>query len=556
MRSDVVKFKTLDGSTVYDSVDDWGMTLTHCDEQKPAPKFNRIDVPGTNGSVDVSAALSGDIPFEDRTVELTFFKLCTDHDAAYALAGDVAAAVHGKQMQLQTPDARTDGDTWYIGDVEITECRFEDRGCEVDVRAVCSPFRLSADGGSVDAPTGQISELAEGGILAVTSDFKQLAREVYSRFDVGAGWPASAPGVALCFAANSNLFDLDNATLRGVTIRTGTGTSWVKSNNIAQDGQRVAFGGVNANWVERAAVVATSASSVPLSGGCRVFPFCDDTRARVWFFSDAITDKQSSVTADGYTYQAGARVWRAEMAWGDIGSNGVFPNGSFVSSFLAAPSVGSAWNGQYIDFEISPYTSEIYIDLAGITATDVYALIAFYKADETAPASWLEPNVTVGIAQLPQNFRCFNDSSANEFVTDSFCNSIANAYATFFSSSAVSSRVELQKVADLPDSAYIQSCAASSSGETVRFDTPMLTRVYAHQMQTIEIDAGAQPAYPTATTSVRTGAVVEYNGNTYLIPAGSTVELDALLNRGANTVRVSTIPSVPSVTLTWPIGVL
>lgn len=556
MRSDVVKFKTLDGATTYDSVTDWGMTLTHCDEQKPAPKFERIDVPGTNGSVDVSAALSGDIPFEDRTVELTFFKLCADHDAAYALAGDVAAAVHGKQMQLQTPDAYTDGNTWYTGDVEITECRFEDRGCEVDVRAVCSPFRLSADGGSVDAPTGQISELAEGGILAVTSDFKQLAREVYSRFDVNAGWPASAPGVALCFAANSNLFDLDNATLRGVTIRTGTGTSWVKSNNIAQDGQKVAFGGVNAGWVERAAVVATSASSVPLSGGCRVFPFCDDTRARVWFFSDAITDKQSSVTADGYTYQAGARVWRAEMAWGDIGSNGVFPNGSFVSSFLAAPNVGSAWNGQYIDFEVSPYTSEIYIDLAGITATDVYALIAFYKADETAPASWLEPNVTVGIAQLPQNFRCFNDSSANEFVTDSFCNSIANAYATFFSSSAVSSRVELQKVADLPDSAYIQSCAASSSGETVRFDTPMLTRVYAHQMQTVEIDAGAQPAYPTATTSVRTGAVVEYNGNTYLIPAGSTVELDALLNRGANTVRVSTIPNVPSVTLTWPKGVL
>lgn len=556
MRSDVVKFKTLDGATTYDSVTDWGMTLTHCDEQKPAPKFERIDVPGTNGSVDVSAALSGDIPFEDRTVGLTFFKLCADHDAAYALAGDVAAAVHGKQMQLQTPDAYVDGNTWYTGDVEITKCRFEDRGCEIDVRAVCSPFRLSADGGSVDAPTGQISELAEGGILAITSDFKQLAREVYSRFDVDAGWSASAPGVALCFAANSNLFDLDSATLRGVTIRTGTGTSWVKSNNIAQDGQKVAFGGVNVGWVERAAVVATSASSVPLSGGCRVFPFCDDTRARVWFFSDAITDKQSSVTADGYTYQAGARVWRAEMAWGDIGSNGVFPNGAFAYSFLAAPNVGSAWSGQYVDFEVSPYTSEIYIDLAGITATDVYALIAFYKADETAPASWLEPNVTVGIAQLPQNFRCFHDSSASEFVTDSFCNSIANAYATFFSSSAVSSRVELQKVADLPDSAYIQSCAVSSSGETVRFNTPMLTRVYAHQMQTVEVDAGAQPAYPTAITSVRTGAVVEYNGNTYLIPAGSTVELDALLNRGANTVRVSTIPSVPSVTLTWPKGVL
>lgn len=555
MRSNVVKFKTLDGATTYDSVTDWGFTLTHCDEQKPAPKWERIDVPGGNGSVDVSAALSGDIPFEDRIVDLTFSKLCADHDAAFELANDVAAAVHGKQMQLQTPDAYTDGNTWYTGDVEITECRFEDRGCEIDVRAVCSPFRLSETGGELVIEAGDDTSLAAAKILAVPAAARTLARRVTAEYYTGASIKSSADAIAMCFADNSNLFDLDNATLRGVTIRTGTGNSWVKSNNIAQDGQKVAFGGVNVSWVERAAVIATSASVIPISGGDRVFPFAEDTRARVWLFSGTVTAVQSSVTADGSTYSAGAYLHYANGAWGTLDNGAMFSDGGTAGAYgtIAAPAVGGAWDGEYLDFAIDPTTTAIYIDLAGITATDVYALVAFYKAGETAPASWIEPNVQVKVLQLPYPFERYTPIDA--VTSDTFVNGIAEAS---FISIRHNTTYKLQKIEDVPDAQYIQTVTANTSGELIRNVQGYLrTWLTAYEMIDYTVNAGEQPAYPTAETSL-SGAVVEYNGVRYLLPSSATTQLDTLLNRGENTVSISspTNQVAGRTVLTWPMGVL
>lgn len=554
MRSNVVKFKTLDGATTYDSVADWGMTLTHCDEQKPAPKFERIDVPGTNGSVDVSAALSGDIPFEDRTVELTFFKLCADHDAAYALAGDVAAAVHGKQMQLQTPDAYVDGNTWYTGDVEITKCRFEDRGCEIDVRAVCLPFRYSETGGTLTATGADAGHLDAAKILTVPDACRTYARRLESKYPVNSVRRISADGIAYCFAANSNLFDLDNATLRGVTVRANS-TSWVKSNNIAQDGQKVAFGGVNVGWVERAAVIATSASVIPLSGGARIFPFAEDTRARIWLYSGTVAAVQNSVTADGHTYSAGAYLHCAKHASGTIGADAVYNEGATFSAYgtIAAPSVGGEWSGQYLDFAIDPETTVIYIDVAGVTAPDVYALVAFYKADETAPASWVAPNVQVRALQLPYQFVRTHDYETQVNDTDVYTSYID---CSVFTSQVAGDEITLARIEDEPGAAYIQAVPVNSSGEIIR-DTwgYLLTELTAYQSIDYTVDAGAQPVYPTATTPDNAGAVVSYNGSTYLLPRGTATELDTLFNRGENVITVATAPNF-EVVFTWPLGVL
>lgn len=554
MRSNVVKFKTLDGATTYDSVTDWGMTLTHCDEQKPAPKFERIDVPGTNGSVDVSAALSGDIPFEDRTVELTFFKLCADHDAAYALANTVASAIHGKQMDIQTPDSYEDGDTWYSGDVEITECRFEDRACEIDVRAVCSPFRYSETGGTLTATGADAGHLDAAKILTVTDACRTYARRLESKYPVNSVRRISADGIAYCFAANSNLFDLDNATLRGVTVRANS-TSWVKSNNIAQDGQKVAFGGVNVGWVERAAIVATSASVIPITGGARIFPFAEDTRARVWLYSGTVAAVQNSVTAGGHTYSAGAYLHCAKHASGTIGADAVYDEGATFSAYgtIAAPSVGVEWSGQYLDFAIDPETTVIYIDVAGVTAPDVYALVAFYKADETAPASWVAPNVQVRALQLPYQFVRTHDYETQVNDTDVYTSYID---CSVFTSQVARDEITLARIEDEPGAAYIQAVPVNSSGEIIR-DTwgYLLTELTAYQSIDYTVDAGAQPVYPTATTPDNAGAVVSYNDSTYLLPRGTATELDTLFNRGENVITVATAPNF-EVVFTWPLGVL
>ena len=550
--SNVVTFKATDGTT-YNSVDDWALTLESWDAQKPGGKWEYIDVPGAAGSLDVSRALSQDVPPKTRTLVFNFGVATGEHSQAVAVVDAVAAALHLQKMRIQTPDDVTAG-LWYVGNCEITNFEYVGTGARIEVTAECEPYRYSAEGGTLTTGTAVQTEIEADKILAVPSAARTLARNVCAEYYTASNYPASADAIALCFAANSNLFDLDNATLRGVTTRTGTGTSWTKSNNIAQDGQKVAFGGVDVGWVERAAIVATSASVIPISGGERVFPFAEDTRARVWLFSDTITAVQSSVTADGRTYSAGAYLHYANGVWGTLDNGATFGGGGTTGAYgtIVAPAVGGAWNGEYLDFAINPNVTAFYIDLAGITAGEVYALVAFYKADETAPVSWIDPNVQVKVLQLPYKFTRYRDGS--DITTDVFCNGIAEST---FTSLERQTTYTLQKIEDEQDAAYIQAITANASGELIRFTWGyLLTSVTAYQMTDYSIDAGAQPSYPTVATG-DLGAVVEYNGAIYLLPPSATTELDTLLNRGVNTVSVSTPQSAgsPSV-ITWPLGVL
>ena len=565
MRSDVVKFKTLDGATTYDSVTDWGMTLTHCDEQKPAPKFNRIDVPGTNGSVDVSAALSGDIPFEDRTVELTFFKLCTDHDAAYALAGDVAAAVHGKQMQLQTPDARTDGDTWYTGDVEITECRFEDRGCEIDVRAVCSPFRYSETGGRLE-----ISDFSGGTVIGASnllkisdSTLNGNLRYLQVSFD-GSSTLAYRNQyhnrVAVQYANSSNMFDMDYAYLTGKTINaTAQSPAWVNSSQISQDGQICNFGAVNVNWVERLIVCATNESSIADTDGFRVFPFTENTRARVWVYSDDVTAVSSSVTVDGVTYSAGIKVDYTKLVGNgsSVGSNGVYTGTTGSLGTIQAPAVGSAWNGEYLDFAVDPYLGQLRFTLAGVTCPHVHLLIAFYYATDTAPETWTEPDTQVCYFELPQPLRRFNEiDSGMNYGSDVLYDEIASAYTDTWDGSAYV-KYDVQKPEEPVHASFIAASGATASGILTRRFVPLGVYAGFAGIHDYTVDAGDQPAYPTVTTD-RLDMYIEYNGNSYKVPRYTTVTLDSLLSRGENTISATAGYGGyrPTNIITWPIGVL
>jgi len=546
MRSDVVKFKTLDGSTVYDSVADWGMTLTHCDEQKPAPKFERIDVPGTNGSVDVSAALSGDIPFEDRTVELTFFKLCADHDAAFALAGDVAAAVHGKQMQLQTPDARTDGNTWYTGDVEITECRFEDRGCEIDVRAVCSPFRYAA------AQTGELllsstaTDLQQALILELAnSEFNTMGVQ----FNFENTWKISwidPVAVGVECAATDNLFDMDFATLRGVTVKSAG--SWQKSNNIVQSGQAVDFGSCNQQWCERAVINATSATANIKNVR---LPFTQDSHLYVFVESSAVTAKQS-ITVDGATHAAGVEVRCASNISGDIGADGMVDSGGFSTvGTLAAPAVGSSF-GAVINCGAVPFNlGQIAISLYGVTVSDFTARVMIVK-EGVSVSGYVEPDVAIAVAQLPVALE--KSATGN----DTYTSYPVKAFIT--KSSSDSSTVEAPAIADyMRNAKYAEFASITASG-----DVAVMPSWYADvsiwPTQSATVDAGDMPVYPSVMTySGPQGVAVAYNGSEYLIGADTTAQLATLLNRGSNTVDYVTFTPqswTPAGQFRWTKGVL
>lgn len=546
MRSEVVKFKTLDGVTTWDSVTDWDMRLTHCDEQKPAPKFERVDIPGANGSIDLSTALSNDIPFEDREVDLTFFKLCDDHDDAFDLANTVANAIHGKQLHIQTPDSYTDGNTWYTGDVEITACVFEDRGCEISVHAVCDPFRYSATDGTLQlTPAGAPTAMTAAQILEVANnEFDTPALQFDFNNHVSSGW-ANVPALGVACACTDNLFDIDLVNLRGKTVKTNE--SWQKSNNIAQSGQTIDFGAVNYQWQERAVLTATNATADIYN--VRI-PFCNGSHLYIIVQSDPITAK-GSVTVDGSTIAAGVHVSRVNAIAGSIGADGITSAGNYAQiGTLSAPSVGQSIDAVIDCGTLSYSAGQIYIDVTGITSANVTAQVVLVD-DGLSVTEFIDPDISVEIVQLP--FPLTRKKVSGVWKHDEYTSTPPHAEIDQLTTGAV---IEAPSFIDWPrDTKWCEFEAVDSSGWIMQYPE-YNAQVSIWPMGSGTADTGAQPCYPAVVnTSGSGGSVVSYNGNEFIVY--DDAELSALLSRGSNAVTWATFnTSSVSPELTWPIGAL
>lgn len=544
MRSNVVKFK--EGATTYNSVADWGFTLTHCDEQKPAPKFERIEVPGANGSVDVSAALSGDIPFGDREIYFTFFKNCADHDAAFALANTVASAIHGKQMDIQTPDSYENGNTWYSGDVEITKCRFEDRACEIDVKAVCMPFRYSATDGTLQlTPAGAPTAITAAQILEVSNDeFNTPALQFDFNNHISSGW-ANVPALGVACARTDNLFDIDFVNLRGKTVKTNE--SWQKSNNIAQSGQAINFGAVNYQWQERAVLTATNATDNIYNVR---LPFCNGSHLYVLVQSDSVT-ATGSVTVDGSTVAAGIRVSSVSAIASSIGADGIATAGVYSQiGTLSAPSVGQSIDAVIDCGTLSYSAGQIYIDVTGITSTSVTAQIVLVKSGATV-TEFIEPDINIEVVQLPVPLT--RKKVGGVWKHDEYTSTPPHAEIDQLTTGAV---IEAQSFINWPrDTKWCEFEAVNSSGWIMQYPE-YNAQVSIWPMGSGTADTGAQPCYPAVVnTSGSGGVVVSYNGNEFIVY--DDAELSTLLSRGPNAVTWATFnTSNISPELTWPIGAL
>lgn len=546
MRSNVVKFK--DGATTYNSVADWGFTLTHCDEQKPAPKFERIDVPGANGSVDVSTALRGDIPFKDREVELTFFKNCSDHDAAFALANTVASAIHGKQMDIQTPDSYEDGDTWYSGDVEITECRFDDRACEIDVKAVCGPFRIANTVSSLSLNIGTSNALTAAPVLELANNEFNTPGLQFDFNDLASTSFHETPVLGALYARSDNLFDLDLTNLRGKTVKTGE--SWQKSNVISQDGQTIDFGAVNLNWCERAVVTATNAtaniSNVRL-------PFSGNTHCYVFIHADEVTAK-GNVTIGGVTRTPEIDVRYTNSIGSDIGDNGITTTGTSGSFGGITNITLNASIDAVVDCGVvSPSIGQIAIDVIGITSANVTAQIMFVK-DGVSVSQWVEPLIEVERVTLPQPLERKLVSGSQ--VMDTYKSTPPFAQ---INKQTAGTTVNAQSFKNWPrDTKYCEFASIDNSGWVM--DAPQWNAaVTVWSTQTGTADTGAQPAYPSVVLAGGWyGVVVIYNDVEHIVNNSLVVQLDTPLNRGENTVKWVRFNEywLPAPYMTWPVGKL
>ena len=127
------------------SYDDWGLILTkYPNIEPPEPRTYTVEVPGGNGSMDLTEAFGG-VTYEDRALEFRF-KAVKKRDEIPPLLQEIQAALHGKRMQIVL-----DSDPDYYYDARVTVDGYEMSGNNdatalyVDVSAVAYPFKIGAD---------------------------------------------------------------------------------------------------------------------------------------------------------------------------------------------------------------------------------------------------------------------------------------------------------------------------------------------------------------------------------------------------------------------------
>ena len=180
------RFFIIDGQNTWY---DWRSILTAKDVTPPDPKTNLVALDGMSGTLDLTEALTGDVPFNDRTVTASFL---TDHGnrtERERMLRRIISTIHGRRVKLVEPD---DPDHYFLGRVKVKVAKSVLSHMEFSIEATCEPWRytheesvrreeitgskdivISNDGVKTLCPTvtvsGSVALTFEGGAVSLTA---------------------------------------------------------------------------------------------------------------------------------------------------------------------------------------------------------------------------------------------------------------------------------------------------------------------------------------------------------------------------------------------------
>lgn len=132
----------------YHSIDDWGLITTNIEIGEPEPKTNYVDIPGMNGSLDLTETM-GEITYNNRLITINFTKEETDpleHANGYLFEQKIRHAIHGRKMDIAFDSDKT---FYWRGRVRVTEYDMASKGqinITVEVNAEPYKYDVTFDG--------------------------------------------------------------------------------------------------------------------------------------------------------------------------------------------------------------------------------------------------------------------------------------------------------------------------------------------------------------------------------------------------------------------------
>lgn len=143
----------------FHTADDWNLILHSKTLTPPKPKTNYVSIPGRDGDLDLSEALTGEIHYENRIAAFKFIAT----DGTYAdredLLTEIVAQLHGKRVQIIDPDYPG---YYFSGRCTVTERTNINAYGTITVEANCDPYKYA-----IDETTRHVALIPSNGTVSV-----------------------------------------------------------------------------------------------------------------------------------------------------------------------------------------------------------------------------------------------------------------------------------------------------------------------------------------------------------------------------------------------------
>lgn len=118
---------------------DWGLYLKSRPEiSPPSPKTTYEDIPGADGSIDLTESLTGDVKYENRDLKFEF-KVIGGREKWYKTFSDIMDYMHGKRMNIVIDE---DSTFYYNGRIKVDEWESNEVTSTVVIKAEADPYKM------------------------------------------------------------------------------------------------------------------------------------------------------------------------------------------------------------------------------------------------------------------------------------------------------------------------------------------------------------------------------------------------------------------------------
>ncbi len=115
----------------------WNIILGNKEISFPTPKTITVDVPGSDGTLDLTEAVTGETKYNDRTIKYPFYLKDTFKELPDKIS-EIANYIHGKKFKIFHWD---DLDYYYIGRLSINEYKIDRAKGTFVIEATCEPYK-------------------------------------------------------------------------------------------------------------------------------------------------------------------------------------------------------------------------------------------------------------------------------------------------------------------------------------------------------------------------------------------------------------------------------